>query len=108
MTEHTWWETLHAEDGRLLDQTKKLIEDGNIRRVVVKTHCHFALQYCYNSDVLRHFVFGLASSLIAPPTFLSFEISLGRALQAPTRHHSAVILSGQCRYRIQISIAQPR
>ena len=36
MTEHTWWETFHAEGGRLLDQTKKLIEDGNIRRVVVK------------------------------------------------------------------------
>jgi len=36
MTEHTWWETLHAEGGQLLDRTKKLIEEGNVRRVVVK------------------------------------------------------------------------
>jgi hypothetical protein len=36
MTEHTWWETLHAEGEHLLDRTKKLIEEGNVRRVVVK------------------------------------------------------------------------
>ena len=36
MTEHTWWETLHAEGEHLLDQTKKLIEEGNVRRIVVK------------------------------------------------------------------------
>lgn len=36
MTEHTWWETLHAEGGQLLDRTKKLIEEGNVRRIVVK------------------------------------------------------------------------
>jgi len=36
MTERTWWETLHAEGEHLLDQTKKLIEEGNVRRIRVK------------------------------------------------------------------------
>jgi hypothetical protein len=36
MTEHTWWETLHAQGEHLLDRTKKLIEEGNVRRIVVK------------------------------------------------------------------------
>jgi hypothetical protein len=36
MSEHTWWETIKVQGGQLLDHTKKLIEEGNVRRVVVK------------------------------------------------------------------------
>jgi hypothetical protein len=36
MSEHTWWETIKVQGGQLLDQTKKLIEEGNVRRVIIK------------------------------------------------------------------------
>ena len=36
MKENTWWETIKAEGGQLLDKVKELIEAGNVRRVVVK------------------------------------------------------------------------
>lgn len=36
MPEHTWWETIQVEGGQLLDHARKLIEEGNVRRVVVK------------------------------------------------------------------------
>jgi len=36
MKETTWWETIKAEGGQLLDRVKELIEAGNVRRVVVK------------------------------------------------------------------------
>ena len=36
MSEHTWWETIKLQGEQLLDRTKRLIEEGNVRRVVVK------------------------------------------------------------------------
>lgn len=36
MAEQTWWETVKAEGGQLLDKVKELIEAGNVRRIVVK------------------------------------------------------------------------
>lgn len=35
-TERTWWETVEARGGELLDAVKRLIAEGNVRRVVVK------------------------------------------------------------------------
>jgi hypothetical protein len=36
MGEITWWETIKAEGGQLLEKLKELVEAGNIRRIVVK------------------------------------------------------------------------
>ena len=36
MTERTWWETVEGKGGELLEQVKRLIAEGNVRRVVVK------------------------------------------------------------------------
>ena len=36
MTERTWWETIKGEGSELLGKLKKLVHEGNIRRVVVK------------------------------------------------------------------------
>ena len=38
MSENTWWETIKAEGGQLLDKLKELVEAGNVRRIVVKQH----------------------------------------------------------------------
>jgi len=36
MTEKTWWETIKAEGGQVLDKLKQLVEEGNVRRIVIK------------------------------------------------------------------------
>lgn len=36
MSENTWWETIKVQSGQIVDKVKELIEEGNVRRVVVK------------------------------------------------------------------------
>ncbi len=36
MNERTWWETVETKGGELLETLKRLIAEGNVRRVVVK------------------------------------------------------------------------
>lgn len=36
MAENTWWETIKATGGQVLDSTRKIIEEGNVRRVRIK------------------------------------------------------------------------
>jgi hypothetical protein len=36
MTEQTCWERINAQGAQLLDELKRLVHEGNVRRVVVK------------------------------------------------------------------------
>ncbi|MGA2260516.1 MAG: DUF4342 domain-containing protein [Acidobacteriota bacterium] len=36
MSERTWWESIRAEGGDLLDRVKKILHEGNVRRIVIK------------------------------------------------------------------------
>ena len=36
MSQQTWWETIKVQSGQLVDKVKELIEEGNVRRVVIK------------------------------------------------------------------------
>jgi len=36
MQERSWQETIKVEGGQALDQVKKLIQEGNVRRIVIK------------------------------------------------------------------------
>jgi hypothetical protein len=36
MSEGAWWETIKVEGGELLDRVKKIIHEGNVRRIVIK------------------------------------------------------------------------
>lgn len=36
MSERTWWESLKAESGNVVDKLKAVIHEGNVRRVVVR------------------------------------------------------------------------
>ena len=36
MSERTWWETIKAEGSEALDKVKKIIDEGNVRRVRIK------------------------------------------------------------------------
>jgi hypothetical protein len=36
MPERTWWETVKAEGGDVVDRVKKIVHEGNVRRIVIK------------------------------------------------------------------------
>ncbi len=36
MAEKTWWESIKVEGSELLDSVKKVIHEGNVRRIVIK------------------------------------------------------------------------
>ena len=36
MPERTWWESVKAESGNVIDRLKAVIHEGNVRRVVVR------------------------------------------------------------------------
>jgi len=36
MSDHTWWETVEAKGGQILDRVRALIEEGNVRRVRIR------------------------------------------------------------------------
>ena len=36
MTERTWWETIKVEGSELLDRVKRLVHEGNVRRIIIK------------------------------------------------------------------------
>jgi hypothetical protein len=35
MAERTWWETTKVQGGELLDTVKRLVREGNVRRIVI-------------------------------------------------------------------------
>lgn len=36
MEQKTWWETIKVEGGELLDSVKKIVHEGNVRRIIIK------------------------------------------------------------------------
>ena len=58
MSETTYWESIKAEGGQLLDRLKELVHQGNVRRVVVQ----------YEGRTIAEFPLtaGVVGALIAP------------------------------------------
>jgi hypothetical protein len=36
MTDKTWWETIKVQSGELVDTVKRLVHEGNVRRILIK------------------------------------------------------------------------
>ena len=58
MSEHTFWETIEAKGGEVLDKVKELVAEGNFRRVRVRQ----------KSRVIAEFplTFGVVGAVLAP------------------------------------------
>lgn len=57
-TERSWTETINAEGGQLLEEVKRLLHEGNVRRIAIKQ----------GTDTVVEFplTVGVAGALIAP------------------------------------------
>ncbi len=58
MSERTWWETIKSEGSAALDQVKKIIEEGNVRRVRIRQ----------SGDIVAEFplTVGVVGAVLAP------------------------------------------
>jgi hypothetical protein len=45
MSERTWWEKIEAKGEEALDQVKRLIAEGNVRRVRIKQKDHVVAEF---------------------------------------------------------------
>ena len=45
MAERTWWESIKVESHQLVNKVKELIEEGNVRRIVVKHGDHTIAEF---------------------------------------------------------------
>ena len=36
MSDKTWWETIKVQSGEAVDTVKKLVREGNVRRIIIK------------------------------------------------------------------------
>jgi len=52
MTEQKFWETFRVEGKELLNHIRKLIEEGNVRRVVVKHDGHTIAEFPLTAGVV--------------------------------------------------------
>ena len=59
MTERTWWETLEAKGGEALEQLKRLVNEGNVRRVRVRQKDQLVAEF--------PLTVGLVGAVLAPP-----------------------------------------
>jgi hypothetical protein len=58
MSERTWWETIKVEGHQLVNKVKDLIEEGNVRRIVIK----------HGDDTIAEFplTIGVVAAVFAP------------------------------------------
>jgi Domain of unknown function (DUF4342) len=59
MSEHTWWETIEAKGGAAIDHVRRLIAEGNVRRVRVRQ----------KDEIVAEFplTVGVVGAVLAPP-----------------------------------------
>ena len=36
MTEHTWWQKINAQGAEMVEELRRIVHEGNVRRVAVK------------------------------------------------------------------------
>ena len=52
MTEQTFWDTVTAEGGAVLDKLKAIIHEGNVRRVIVRHEGHIVAEFPLTAGVV--------------------------------------------------------
>ncbi len=59
MADKTFWETVKAEGGNVIDKLRELIHKGNVRRVIVEQDGRVVAEFPLTA--------GVVGSLLAPP-----------------------------------------
>jgi hypothetical protein len=63
MSEQTYWESIKAEGGELLDRLKELVHEGNVRRVVVQHEGKTVAEFPLTAGVLGALIAPVAAAI---------------------------------------------
>jgi Domain of unknown function (DUF4342) len=84
MQEHTIWETIKLQGSELLEQVKKLIHEGNVRRVRIKQGGRTVAEFPLTAGVVGTVVAPILAAVGALAALLNeCTIEVERAADAP-------------------------
>jgi len=63
MSDATYWESIKAEGGQLLERLKELVHEGNVRRVVVQHEGRTVAEFPLTAGVLGALVAPVAAAI---------------------------------------------
>lgn len=82
--ERTWWERIEGTTDQLLNQLRKVIEEGNVRRVVVKQQGRTVAEFPLTAGVIG-VVLAPVAAAIGALTALLTECSIEVEKAAPSQ-----------------------
>jgi hypothetical protein len=69
--EHTWWEKIEGTTNEVLEQLKRLIEEGNVRRVVVRQQGRTIAEFPLTAGVIGAVLAPVAAAIGALTALLT-------------------------------------
>jgi len=88
MQEDTFWETVKAQGNELLESLKKIIHEGNVRRVVIKQGEHTVAEFPLTVGVIGTVVVPILAAIGALVALLKdCSIEVERVAPNPTASH---------------------
>jgi Domain of unknown function (DUF4342) len=86
MAERTWWESVKAESGNVIDKLKAVIHEGNVRRVVVRQGSRTVAEFPLTAGVVGAVlapVLAAIGALVALLKDCSIEVERGETAITP-------------------------
>jgi len=93
MTEKTRWESFKAESDQLVDRLKKMVHEGNVRRVVVQHAGHTVAEFPLTAGVVGVFlapVLAAIGALVAVLEDCTIKVEQVAAKPAPAKDDARV------------------
>jgi hypothetical protein len=92
MSDKTYWESIKAEGGQLLERLKELVHEGNVRRVVVQHEGRTVAEFPLTAGVLGALIAPVAAAIGAIVALLKdCTIAVEREEAAPKAPDPAVV-----------------
>jgi len=86
MPERTWWETVKTEGGDLLDRVKKIVHEGNVRRIIIKQGARSVAEFPLTVGVVGAVVAPVLAAVGAITALLTdCSIEVERVEDSPNR-----------------------
>ena len=84
MSEKTYWESIKAEGGQLLERLKELVHEGNVRRIVVQHQGRPVAEFPLTAGVVGALIAPVAAAIGAIVALLKdCTIAVERAEMTP-------------------------
>lgn len=92
MTDQTWWETTKVQGDKLLETVRRLIREGNVRRIVIKQGDVSVAEFPLTAGVVGA-VFAPALAAVGAIAALVTDCSIAVEREMPVTSVDAVVAS---------------